>query len=103
MADQDIGYESATRDVLLPAAHVLGSECVDPGLAFSKCKNKNAEPEACIKLGAVVLECQTRVLRKILTKCPAEFEAYRKCMDKTQMSWTACSSEEKTFTDAFDA
>lgn len=42
-------------------------------------------------------------LSKISTKCPDQFEEFRKCMDKTQMKFAQCRSEEKAFTDAFNA
>ena len=38
-----------------------GVACVDPNLAFTKCKAENADPEACLKLGSAVLACNNDV------------------------------------------
>lgn len=103
MADEEISYQSATRDVLLTAAKVIGSQCVDANLAFTKCKAEHSDPQACLKLGAEVLECNNRVLREISSKCPEQFEEFRKCLDKSQINYGLCRSQEKAFRDAFGA
>ncbi|CAN0015792.1 unnamed protein product [Pylaiella littoralis] len=61
MADEGTTYQSATRDVLLSASKIIGSSCVDANLAFAKCKSAHSDPEACLKLGAAVLECNNKV------------------------------------------
>ncbi|CAN0005660.1 unnamed protein product [Ascophyllum nodosum] len=101
--EEEPSYESATRDVLLTSAKLIGSSCVDANLAFSKCKAQDSAPEACLKLGGEVLACTNAVLGKIATKCPEEFEKYRKCMDKKQMKYRLCRKEEKYFHDCFYA
>lgn len=42
-------------------------------------------------------------LRKILAKCPDEFEAFRKCMDKSQMKYAQCRSQEKIFKEVYES
>jgi len=42
-------------------------------------------------------------LREIFAKCPAEFEEYRKCMDKSQMKYGKCRSQEKSLMEAWGA
>lgn len=58
---EEPSYESAPRDVLLSAAKLIGASCVDVHLAFTRCKAANADPEACLKLGAAVLSCNNDV------------------------------------------
>lgn len=39
----------------------LGEKCVDANLAFTKCKAQHSDPEACLKQGQAVLECNNKV------------------------------------------
>eukprot|EP00903_Cladosiphon_okamuranus_P015579 g14384.t1 len=103
MADKEMGPQSATRDVLISAAKMIGEDCVDENLAFTKCKAEHSDPEACLKLGAAVFECNKMVLNKIAKKCPNEFEMLRKCMDEKQMKVSMCRTEWKTFEEAYRA
>ncbi|CAM9800040.1 unnamed protein product [Ectocarpus sp. 6 AP-2014] len=63
MGEEDMPFESATRDVLMSTSKLLGSSCVDESLAFTKCKAENSDPEACLKLGVAVLECTSKAPR----------------------------------------
>eukprot|EP00871_Galdieria_phlegrea_P005521 jgi/Galph1/5970/GphlegSOOS_G4614.1 len=72
----------ATSSVLYAAAKEIGRRCSKENRAFLECKNKEENPEECLKEGENVTNCVLQLLKEFNATCPKEFEEYSACLDR---------------------
>uniref|UniRef100_M4C100 CHCH domain-containing protein n=1 Tax=Hyaloperonospora arabidopsidis (strain Emoy2) TaxID=559515 RepID=M4C100_HYAAE len=66
------------------AARILAHECADANLAFMRCKQRDANPRACLVQGEKVTAAVLKTLREVETHCGETFAAYKKAL---KQSW----------------
>merc|ERR1711904_225761 len=78
---------------VLHAAHgQIASACASQNQAFLACKNKDANPAACLPQGEQVTGCVLSLMRRLNESCPDQLEAYSACLDKNNMSSASAAS-----------
>ena len=89
---------------LMAAAKLIGTDCAAPNKAFMLCKQKNADPAACLEPGTNVVACVMDVHRRATSDaCAAGFEAYRACLRDNNDKFERCRDEQHALRKCFDA
>uniref|UniRef100_A0A7S3BVC7 Uncharacterized protein n=1 Tax=Prasinoderma singulare TaxID=676789 RepID=A0A7S3BVC7_9VIRI len=86
--------------VYMSAAKQIHVSCHRQNAAFYECKQRDANPAACLEAGKQVTSCVNRVLDKIKAHAPKEFDAYCKCMDYYSNRTIRCRTEQAAFEEA---
>lgn len=87
---------------LYAAGRVIGNKCFDENLDFMKCKAaKGAEPIACASEGQTVHKCVYALFKDINSKAGAEFSAYAKCLDNSDLGVAQCKHVQAAFESAY--
>ena len=83
---------------LYAAGRVIGNKCFDENLDFMKCKaSKGGDPVACASEGQQVHKCVYALFKDINSKASAEFTAYAKCLDRSDLSVAQCKQVQEAF------
>merc|ERR1711924_452975 len=83
---------------VLHAAHgQIASACASQNQAFLACKNKDANPAACLPQGEQVTGCVLSLMRRLNDSCPDQLEAYSACLDKNNMEFGKCRKFQAAF------
>ncbi|KAG3067961.1 hypothetical protein PC122_g17151 [Phytophthora cactorum] len=64
------------------AARILAHECADANLEFMRCKQRDANPRACLVQGEKVTAAVLKTLREVETNCGETYSAYKKALKK---------------------
>ncbi|ETI38023.1 hypothetical protein F441_15953 [Phytophthora nicotianae CJ01A1] len=64
------------------AARILAHECADANLEFMRCKQRDANPRACLVQGEKVTAAVLKTLREVETHCGETYSAYKKALKK---------------------
>ncbi|CAI5740735.1 unnamed protein product [Peronospora destructor] len=64
------------------AARVLGHECADANLEFMRCKQRDANPRACLAQGEKVTAAVLKTLRDVEMNCGETYAAYKEALKK---------------------
>lgn len=62
------------------AARILAHECADANLDFMRCKQRDANPRACLVQGEKVTAAVLKTLREVETHCGETYSAYKKAL-----------------------
>ena len=84
-----------TSTNLYAAAKLIAPDCGDANAAFVRCKQADANPQACVEAGDKVRSCVDGVLATASGKCGPTFEAYRSCLDNNGLRYEKCRDEER--------
>merc|ERR1712167_503711 len=71
--------------------------CADVNAAFLACKNKDANPAACLAQGEAVTACSLSIIRRMGTMCGESLDAYSACLDKNGMEFSKCRAAQAAF------
>ncbi|CAH0513460.1 unnamed protein product [Peronospora belbahrii] len=61
-------------------ARILAHECADANLEFMRCKQRDANPRACLVQGEKVTAAVLKTLRDAETNCGETYLAYKKAL-----------------------
>jgi len=78
----------------MSASKYIARSCKDVNKAFMECKAKDLNPSACLKEGEAVTECLLKLLKRLHTEAPEEFNSYVKCMDYHSNNLEKCRKEQ---------
>eukprot|EP00613_Pedinella_sp_CCMP2098_P004465 CAMPEP_0171632230 /NCGR_PEP_ID=MMETSP0990-20121206/24262_1 /TAXON_ID=483369 /ORGANISM="non described non described, Strain CCMP2098" /LENGTH=97 /DNA_ID=CAMNT_0012202273 /DNA_START=14 /DNA_END=307 /DNA_ORIENTATION=+ len=83
---------SLNMPTLLAASGAIAKDCSEANKSFLMCKKANADPEGCLAVGSVVMQCAAATVAKLSAAPYTEpFEAYTKCIDKAGGELSMCS------------
>lgn len=92
----------AKSSVLYAAAKEIGAACESENIDFTKCKQKDNDPHACLEAGARVQDCALGVLKSAMTTCGEALSSYASCIDRQisqEYMFDRCRAEEAVFHD----
>jgi len=88
---------------LWASSKFIGRECATQNKAYLFCKKEDENPATCKALGDEVKTCTTAVVNMITAVHPAEFDSFKKCLDKNDYRFSDCREQEKNLLAAFAA
>merc|ERR1711904_396264 len=87
----------AHTSVLYAASTQIGTACSKVNADFLACKNKDANPSACLAQGTAATECARDLLQRMSASCGPSLDGYSGCLEKHGMEFRKCRSEQAAF------
>merc|ERR1712086_22147 len=75
----------------------IGLKCAQVNKEFVLCKNKDANPSACLAQGDAVTACVTNLLKQMGSSCGDSLGSYSACLDKNSLEFRKCRTQQAEF------
>merc|ERR1712091_675409 len=83
--------------VLYASSTQIGTVCSKVNAEFLACKNKDANPSACLVQGTAATECARDLLQRMSSACGPSLDSYSGCLEKHGMEFRKCRKEQASF------
>eukprot|EP00008_Paramoeba_atlantica_P006055 CAMPEP_0201487428 /NCGR_PEP_ID=MMETSP0151_2-20130828/13080_1 /ASSEMBLY_ACC=CAM_ASM_000257 /TAXON_ID=200890 /ORGANISM="Paramoeba atlantica, Strain 621/1 / CCAP 1560/9" /LENGTH=126 /DNA_ID=CAMNT_0047872455 /DNA_START=61 /DNA_END=441 /DNA_ORIENTATION=+ len=92
-------FSETESHIFYAMAKVSGAICHQQNDQWIKCRQEKEDndPRRCLKEGEEASICALRVLEKVQTNCPSEFEQWSECLRKTHNQYPKCRPQQDQF------